>query len=440
MKTTPLDEWIKGKIEYSSIKSFREELDNYTIKKLNENIEYAKSNSRFYRNKLSHISNIKSFEEFEKVSFTLESEIRNDSNQFLCVSQSDISRIVTLKTSGTTGKRKRIFFTKEDQELTIDFFKVGMSTLVQEGDRVLILMPGQAPGSIGDLLKKGLERINVKAYIHGPVNETHLVLDIIEKHKINSLVGIPVQVFNLARFNRNIKLKSVLLSTDYVPEIIKDEIEKSFNCRVFNHYGMTEMGLGGGVECKAFKGYHLREGDLCFEIINPKTGTRVQDGEWGEVVFTTLTRKGMPLIRYRTGDISRFIPKKCTCGTELKVLDKIQGRFVGKVNLFDDKYLLIKDLDEKLFMFEGILDYFPYLVKDNNKTCLIIKIKTDKLFSNELSMEVLKKLRDIPVINYGIKIDKISVPRLELWKDYKISSGMVKREIHNYIGSEINGV
>ena len=70
---------------------------------------------------------------------------------------------------------------------------------------------------------------------------------------------------------------------------------------VYNHYGTTEMGLGGGVECAAHRGYHLREADLYFEIVDPLTGEHVEDGEFGEVVFTTLTREGMPLIRYRMG-------------------------------------------------------------------------------------------------------------------------------------------
>jgi len=101
-----------------------------------------------------------------------------------------------------------------------------------------------------------------------------------------------------------LRLKAVLLSTDHVPLSLTRAVEQAWHCRVFNHYGMTETGLGGGVECEARRGYHLREADLYVEIVEPDGALPVPDGEPGEVVVTTLTRTGMPLIRYRTGDLS----------------------------------------------------------------------------------------------------------------------------------------
>jgi phenylacetate-CoA ligase len=98
---------------------------------------------------------------------------------------------------------------------------------------------------------------------------------------------------------------------------------------VRNIYGMTEMVFGGAVQCEARSGYHMREADLYFEIVDPVRGHSVPDGEIGEIVFTTLTRIGMPLIRYRTGDLSRFIPEPCPCGSSLRRLDKIAGRIAS---------------------------------------------------------------------------------------------------------------
>jgi phenylacetate-coenzyme A ligase PaaK-like adenylate-forming protein len=98
---------------------------------------------------------------------------------------------------------------------------------------------------------------------------------------------------------------------------------------------MTEMGLGCAVSCEYQNGYHVREADLYLEIIDPDTGRPVPDGQWGEIVFTSLTRVGMPFIRYRTGDISRWKTESCRCGSKLKLLDYIQDRKLekGKVNL-----------------------------------------------------------------------------------------------------------
>jgi phenylacetate-CoA ligase len=88
----------------------------------------------------------------------------------------------------------------------------------------------------------------------------------------------------------------VLLTIVHLPQTIKCVVEERFGCKVYNHYGMTGVGLGG-VDCAAQLGYHLREADLYFEILDPTSGEVRPDGEYGEVVFTTLTRRGMPLIR-----------------------------------------------------------------------------------------------------------------------------------------------
>ena len=186
---------------------------------------------------------------------------------------------------------------------------------------------------MGDLLAIGLQRLGAVPIKHGPVRDAAATLDVIRQEKINVLVGVPTHVLSLARQPNapKLQLKSVLLTTDHVPNAIKHAVEERFACQVYNHYGMTEMGLGGGVECEARRGYHLREADLLFEIVDPNTGEVLPDGEYGEVVFTTLTRRGMPLIRYRTGDVSRFIPGQCPCGTRLKTLERITHRLSGRI-------------------------------------------------------------------------------------------------------------
>jgi phenylacetate-CoA ligase len=150
-------------------------------------------------------------------------------------------------------------------------------------------------------------------------------------------------------------------------------LKLTWGCEVYNHYGMTETGLGGGVSCAAQRGYHLREADLYFEIINPVNGQPVETGEAGEVVFTTLTRQGMPLVRYRSGDISRFLPGVCPCGTSLKTLQWIQGRIGGSVRL-GGGMLALPELDEALFSLPCIYDYSIVVKHDHNFDGLHIKV------------------------------------------------------------------
>jgi phenylacetate-CoA ligase len=379
-KLTPLQPWIARKIGCQSETLTKEAIESYQLQKIRETIDLAKNKSRFYRRTLARFSSeITTFADFTCYPFTTDEDICREALLFPCVSQSEIQRVVTLDTSGTTGQPKRLFFTRDDQELTIDFFGVGMSTLVEPGDRVLILLPDKTPGSVGDLLYTGLQRLGITAIKHGPVKDAAETLKIMTREEVTSLVGVPTQVLALERYRDQegqtipLDLKSVLLSTDYVPQAIIRAVKDAWGCEVFNHYGMTEMGLGGGVSCTAQTGYHLREADLYIEIIDPLTGQPLPEGETGEVVFTTLTRQGMPLIRYRTGDISRFIPGTCPCGAVLKTMAWIKKRIGGDAQLGHAR-IAIADLDEVLFSLENLINYSATIDREGDTDVLTIEV------------------------------------------------------------------
>ena len=213
----------------------------------------------------------------------------------------------------------------------MDFFHHGMMTLVSPSDRVIIFLPGKTEGSVGDLLRKALYRFGCEGIVFGPIDDYGHAIKTIVDLKPACAVGIPSQLLALSRYAEfgtsvgQAQIKSVLLSTDYVPQAVVDSLTETWKCKVYSHYGMTEMGLGGAVECSARDGYHMREADLLFEIIDPATGMPVNKGEYGEVVFSTLTRRGMPLIRYRTGDRSRFLTQPCPCGSVLKRMERIRA-------------------------------------------------------------------------------------------------------------------
>ena len=377
IKKTPLDAWIAGKISSEKLTLTRHEIESYQLQKLGETIRLAYDRSPFYRNLLKGFAEteITSLSDLMSFPFTTAEDIREHSLQLLCVSQDEIKRVVTLDTSGTTGKSKRIYFTPSDQELTIDFFRHGMSTLVEAGDRVMILLPCEREGSVGDLLAAALARLGVTPVRQGIVRNIPETLNILRKNNVNCLVGIPVQVLALARYadaaDIPINLKSVLLSTDYIPAVIVHEMEHLCGCRVFEHYGMTEMGLGGAVECEAHSGYHLRESDLLFEIVDG-AGNLVPEGQRGEVVFTTLTRQGMPLIRYRTGDVSRFLPGLCKCGAVIRRLDRIT-RMGNWVSIGENQHFNMSDLDENIFAVPGVVDFTASV--DNARKATVLNIR-----------------------------------------------------------------
>ncbi len=399
---TPLEKWIAAKIGWNNQPLTREVIQAYQLQALQKTIAWASTKSSFYQKHLAKLPAdcLQDLDCLPRFPFTTAEDLSQNPLSFLCVSQDKISRVVTLQSSGTSGPPKRIYFTQEDLESTVDFFHFGMSTFTNPGDRVLILLPGERPGSVGDLLSKGLERMECWGIRHGPVKDVPETLQIMAREKIDILVGIPSQVLALARFSQGQAApKTILLSTDYVPSALVQELERIWHCSIYAHYGMTEMGYGGGVECSARCGYHMREADLNFEIVDPASGKSLPDGEWGEVVFTTLRRCGMPLIRYRTGDVTRFLPQKCGCGTVLKTMEPVKHRISGRIELFKDEWISLADLDEALFGIHRVVDFEARLVRQENKDCLAI----EAIVTEEPSPDATLDMRQALLSNQSIR-------------------------------------
>ena len=139
---------------------------------------------------------------------------------------------------------------------------------------------------------------------------------------------------------------------------MRQELKRIWNCDIRTHYGLTEMGLGVAVECEAQDGYHFNEADLVLEIVHPETGAPVPAGEEGEMVFTTLTREAMPLVRYRTHDLSRLIREPCTCGAaSLLKIDTVKKRLESIATVGDGDEIYPSLFDDVLFEIPGVVDY-----------------------------------------------------------------------------------
>jgi phenylacetate-CoA ligase len=359
----PLDAWTAAKLGLSGTSFSRAELLAYQLQQLRETLVWAKQRSPFYRRLLGHVDEALpgGLDALRRLPFTTADDLRRNDPPLLCVSQSEISRIVTLETSGTSGAPKRLFFTPEDQEATLDFFDYGMRLPEREGDRVLILFPGERPGSVGDLLVTALRRLGATAIPVGWPLDPAETAALLRRERPDVVVGAPVPLLAVARHGAAsgrppIRVRSVLLSADYAAPSLRQSLAALWGCEVFEHYGMTEMGLGGGVDCAAHAGYHLRESELLIEVVDPESGDPVAPGELGEVVLTTLKRRGMPLIRYRTGDLSRLLPGACACGSPLARLDSIARR-LGGISLGAAGELNMSDLDEALFALDAVADF-----------------------------------------------------------------------------------
>ncbi|HVN20735.1 MAG TPA: AMP-binding protein [Dongiaceae bacterium] len=376
---TPLESWIARKIGLGGSTVTREKISHYQLQKVRETLRWARSHSPFYKQRFSAFSENfpASFAHFASMPFTDPDDLQEQGLQFLCVPQGDIDRVVTLESSGTSGAPKRVFFTADDKELTVDFFRVGMSQLLKSGESVLIALPFVRPGSVGDLLAIAVRRLGARPVLCGPITAAAETVEVMQREQVECAVGLPVQILSLVRASgRDVPsrfLNTVLLCSDYVPDSIVHTIQSSWQCEVFEHYGMTEMGLGGGVDCAAHAGYHLREADLYLEIVDPESGAPLPAGEAGEIVVTTLTRRGMPFIRYRTGDLSRLRPESCPCGTVLQRLDRVRGRKTGRIAVGTHKEITMATLDDVLFGLPEVND-FSAAVDGGKPSKLIITV------------------------------------------------------------------
>lgn len=433
MNLTPLEPWIAHKIGRPSL--LRAELEAYQLRRLQETLRLARSRSGFYRRHPAGTpAELGSLADLEQLPFTTAADLRANPLQFVCVSQDAIRRVVTLDTSGTSGAPKRLYFTREDQDLTLDFFRVGMSTFTAPGDRVLILLPGERPGSVGHLLAAALRDLGAVPIPHGPGRPAQETLAVLAGAPGTVLVGLPLQAFKLARAAADgpaVRLKSALLTADHVPEAVRRAVEQAFGGAVYNHYGMTEMGLGGGVDCAARRGYHLREADLYFEVVDPASGQPLPPGAEGELVFTTLTRAGMPLIRYRTGDLARWLPGPCPCGTCLKTLAHIATRLDGRLPLAGPTgpaTLTMADLDEALFAIEGLVDFAATLrlAAADRLAELSVRVQAQAGDFDEhvLAAAVAAALRSLPALAAGSVGLQVQVTRQPL-----AATGAAKRAI-----------
>lgn len=294
---------------------------------------------------------------WELIPFTCAQDIISQGEQMLCVHPSEISRIISQTTSGTTGPSKRIYFTPQDQELTLDYFHHGMKIMVAPGDKVLILLPHKSPGSLGFLLQESLFRLGAEGFFEdsletlgkgfsiegeaqkrlkklGYVSDVSKI-DLLKIKEITAIVGPPSLIVSLTKTYPSIHPHSILMTADFVAGEDRKAVKDTWGSRIFEHYGMTEMGLGCAMSCRDTEenmpvGYHIRENDLYIEIVDPVSTKILPQGEWGEIVVTTLTRMGMPLLRYRTGDTGRFLKDPCSCGSVLKRLDRVQKRSQSK--------------------------------------------------------------------------------------------------------------
>ncbi|MBS6397998.1 MAG: AMP-binding protein [Clostridiales bacterium] len=322
----------------------REDIRRVQLCKLNRLLLREKERGGFYKDLPEHLE---SLEQLRELPFTTEEDLIQNGNRMVLLSQSEIDRVRTEETSGTTGMSKRIFYSDRDNERTISFFAAGLSELVREGEKTMICMPFSGHHGLGELIAEAIRRLGAFP-VEAGIGRTYEELSrILKEERPETFVGMPVPLLSMLRLCPGCSLKRALVSADACPVTVMEELERLLGSRLYPHYGSRETGLGGAVTCPGFAGMHLRENDIIAEIVD-EAGQALPPGTWGELVITTIEAEAMPLIRYRTGDHARILPEDCPCRSSLCRLDR--------VTRLGEKGSMAK-LDEVMLRFPQVVDY-----------------------------------------------------------------------------------
>jgi phenylacetate-CoA ligase len=415
-----LEEWIHRIVENTlGIDHVtRADLETYRFLRLQKTLQYVFERSSFYRELFGTCGlvpdNVRSIHDLARIPFTEPQHLSESPYRFLCISQAGIARPYSFVTSGTTGPQKKVFWSRGDLERIIEFMAAGISTVAGPQDVVQIMLADGRPYSQADLLYRGIKKIGATPVLAGMDLAADEYLKILEDSGSTVLFGYTSRLFRISKELQSKTdlskkgVKVLFLAGEYVPDAMRRELRRIWSCEIRTHYGLTEMGLGVAVECEAGDGYHFNEASLLVEVIHPGTGELLSAGEEGELVFTTLTSEAMPLIRYRTHDISRLVPEPCRCGAaSLLKIDPIRKRLESIVTLDGGGAIYPSLFDDALYEIPGMLDYQVVLLQQEQKERLELNVE---VISTDALTAIHRKLLSIPVIMHRIATGRMIEP------------------------------
>lgn len=328
------------------------------LSQVNDRIDKLLAADSFYgkRLKAAGISSVKNAEEFEKLPFSEKADLREAYPLGLMTAPEE-KTVRIHSSSGTTGLPVIIPYTQKDiDDWAIMFKRCYELAGITNMDRIQIT-PGYGLWTAGIGFQNGAELLGAMTIPMGPGN-TDKQLKMMQDMKSTVLCSTSSYALLLAEEiqQRGIKdkiyLKKGVIGSERWSDKMRERISTELGIDLYDIYGLTEIyGPGIGISCDYNCGMHYWDDYIYVEIINPETGENLPDGEWGEVVITTLVKEGAPLIRYRTHDLSRIVPGECKCGCKFPRLDTINGR--------TDDMIKIKGVNVFPAQIEEILKEFP---------------------------------------------------------------------------------
>lgn len=366
----------------------REKMRALQTQRLIELVNRVYNSTPFYRRKMDEAgvkpSDIRSLDDIVKLPFTYKQDLR-DNYPFglFAVPMREIVRIHG--SSGTTGKPTTVGYTRRDIETWSEVVArcFTMAGITADDTVQVAYGYGLFTGGLG--AHYGAERIGCSVV---PISggNTRRQLQLMADFGTTALACTPSYALHIADSMKefgyspdDFKLKAGVFGAEPWTENMRKELERKWHINAFDIYGLSEvMGPGVANDCIHHNGLHIHEDHFFPEIVNPETKEPVAEGEEGELVFTTLTKEGIPLLRYNTRDLSRLFYDRCECGRTLVRMQKITGRsddmlIIRGVNLFPSQieHVLLE-------MNETSAHYMLYVDRKGNLDTLELKVELDE--------------------------------------------------------------
>lgn len=381
----------------------RAEIEDLQLKKLKALVKYCSDNVPFYHKRLAEAGvtadKIKVLSDIQYIPFTTKDDIRD--NYPFGLFAAPMKNIVRIHaSSGTTGKPTVVGYTKDDLEMWSDCVaRLCVAAGVTDEDIIQIAFGyGLFTGALG--LHYGLEKIGATVVPTSSGNTEKQVM-LMKDFGTTGLVSTPSYALYIGEVaermgiaREDLKLRLGLFGSEGCTNEMRSQIESALDLFATDNYGMSEL-IGPGVagECNLRAGMHVAEDHFLPEIINSKTGEVLPRGETGELVITTLSKQGIPILRYRTKDISRLNYEPCACGRTHCRMDKIKGRTddmlkIRGVNVFPSQ------IESVIMTIPQIAPHYQLVVDTNGILDTLevrVELQDSSLLEQFSELEALKK-------------------------------------------------
>jgi len=414
----------------------RSALEALQLERLKTTLQQAKK-SLHYDRILQEVgldpAGVKSIEDIEKLPMTTKDDLRDHwPYGFLAASRDDLVRMHS--SSGTTGQMTIVFHTANDidQWTSIVARSLYMTGMRRSDVFQNMMTYGLFTGGLG--FHYGAERIGALTIPAGSGNSKRQI-QLMRDFETTAIHIIPSYALHLIHVfeelavdpRRDTKLKRAFIGAEPHSEKMRKKLEDFYGFKAFNSYGLSEMcGPGVAFECPAQNGLHIWEDHFLVEMIDPETLKPVPDGQEGELVLTTLVRDGMPILRYRTKDLTRIIPGPCECGRTHRRIERIKGRtddmmIIKGVNIFPIQ------IERKLMGIPGVGNNFLIVLERVDFTDLMtikVEVRREYFMGDLRQLETLRRR-----IVEELKSDILITPKVDLVEpdSLPVSEGKAKR-------------